>query len=731
MEFVEGRPLMEASAALPIAARLRLFQKVLAAVSYAHSELVVHRDIKPANILVTHDGEPKLLDFGIARLTEQDPSGTVTMNAGMTPDYASPEQVKGEPFRVGTDIYSLGATLYEILTGARPHGLETYSTAEIYRCICEQEIRPPSERAADPALRRQLRGDLDTLVLHAMAKEPAARFPSAEAFRTEIDRYLEGRPLAVRPASAAERTWKFVRRNRITVAAAIAVAASLIAGTTVSTIEARRAQRRFAQVRELANTFLFQFYDQVTPLPGSTALRASIVDTARKYLDGLAKEAGSDTQLILELAQAYQRLGDVQGRTGNANLGQVDQARRSYRAALELYGPLRVDKRSPAELRLGVARALLGLGRLELNVDHEAVAEIPIRKMVDLLSDATPDAEVRRWHANGNRSLGEIRLSQGNAHDALQFLESAQQELKVLQSSGYNDATFLQDLREARIRLAKAKAATGDLDGTLKEYLDYVGSAARCDEENASGSVCRDLGVWLSWAGDVYGAVDRPNLGEPDKAAALYERALRISEHLTALDANDRQARFDLAARCGKLGDVVWQSDPRRALDLYEQALKIARALVSQEQFDIFQSAYEGAISRPLIQLGRFAEARRVASKNLEIAKQEAQNSYADLLGEVAARLTWARLLIAERKQAEAQSALQDLIRDTEVIRTAHPQDLSPTFYLAVFHRLIASITTGQTRRDAFLASAAIWRSWPGTSFTRREEQKDLAETNR
>ena len=170
-----------------------------------------------------------------------------------------------------------------------------------------------------------------------MAKDPAARYSSAEAFRAEIDRYLEGRPLTVSRASVIRRALKFVKRNRLMVGAVVALAASLIGGVTVSTIQARRAQRRFAQVRELANTFLFQFYDQVTPLPGSTAVRASIVDTARKYLDGLAKEAGSDRALLLELAQAYQRLGDVQGRTGTANLGQLDEARKSYRRALELY----------------------------------------------------------------------------------------------------------------------------------------------------------------------------------------------------------------------------------------------------------------------------------------------------------------------------------------------------------------------------------------------------------
>ena len=326
MEFVEGELLLAAASKLDIPQKLRLFQQTVSAVSYAHRNLIVHRDLKPANILVSREGEPKLLDFGIARLMEGNDSGgitgpTMTVGAMMTPDYASPEQVKGEPAGVASDIYSLGAILFELLSGARPHRLESYSTAEVYRAICEDEPLAPSAAAADPRVRRELRGDLDTLVLHAMTKDPAARYASAEAFSTEIERYLEGRPLTVRPASALERTWKFVKRNRLAVGAGVALAASLIGGITVSTIQARRAERRFAQVRELANTFLFQFYDQVSPLQGSTAVRASIVATAGKYLDGLAKEAGNDKGLILELAQAYGRLGDVQSRTGTANLG--------------------------------------------------------------------------------------------------------------------------------------------------------------------------------------------------------------------------------------------------------------------------------------------------------------------------------------------------------------------------------------------------------------------------
>jgi len=402
MEFVEGKPLVAAASSLDIPAKLRLFQKILSAVAHAHSQLIVHRDLKPANILVSDTGEPKLLDFGIARLIEEDGGGagarTMTVGAMMTPEYASPEQVRGEPAGVASDVYSLGATLFEFLCGARPHELETHSPAEVYRVICEGELRAPSTCAADRQLQRELRGDLDTLVLHAMAKEPAARYVSAEAFSAEIQRYLDGRPLTVRPISSVKRTWKFVKRNRWAVAAIVALAASLIGGITVSTIEARRAERRFAQVRELANTFLFQFYDQVKPLPGSTAVRASIVETAQKYLDGLANDAGNDKGLILELAQAYQRLGDVQNRSGAANLGEVEEARRSYHRALDLYARLPVNRESPPDLRRKYAAALYSLVSLEYNANHQDVADC--ERLVSAawrMSVYRKDIPPRRW----------------------------------------------------------------------------------------------------------------------------------------------------------------------------------------------------------------------------------------------------------------------------------------------------------------------------------------------
>ena len=726
LEYVNGLQIAEwcQQKRLTIDDRLRLFCHVCDAVQYAHQHLIVHRDIKPGNILVTSDGVPKLLDFGIAKLLDTDAlAGFHTIHTSgpmMTPDYVSPEQVRGEPVSTATDVYGLGAVLYELLTNTRPHELHTYDPVEIARVVCETDVRPPSVVG-----NRRLRGDLDNIVLKAMQKEPSRRYASVTAFADDIHRYLDGLPVAARPDTVIYRTTKFVRRHRIGVAATVAVVASLGIGVALALREARVAERRFAQVRELSNTFLFQFYDQVTLLPGSTAVRASIVDTARRYLDGLSKEAGSDRDLTLELAQAYQRLGNVQGRTGTANLGQLDDARHSYQNALDLYQRLPAGARATPEVRRSMANALLSLGRLEFNAQHEDVAEKITRQMLDTLG-AGSDAATRMLRALGQRSLSDARLKQGGAAEGLDLLGTAIRTLSELQASGYIDASLPGEIRLTQERLGRAQVAAGDLDGAVSTFEELLRTSEPCDVRDASSPACRIRAVRSTRHGDVYAATDRPNLNEPAKAATLYQQAIDISERMVALDDKDRQARFDLAARYGKFGDAIWSIDPRRALNLYDKALATAKTLATKEQIDILHDSYIVAISRPLIKLGRTAEARKTLLEALETAKVDGQTQYADRVGELGVEVIWPDLLIAEGKRDEARHSLRDIIGKLEVLRSGHHDDLTLVHYAAGCYRRLASITSGAERREALLKSAAAWHSWPATSFTRREEQKDV-----
>jgi hypothetical protein len=272
----------------------------------------------------------------------------------------------------------------------------------------------------------------------------------------------------------------------------------------------------------------------------------------------------------------------------------------------------------------------------------------------------------------------------------------------------------------------------GDLDGAVSAFQEVVRNGEPCDERIPPGAACRTLAVWLSATADVYGALDRPSLGEPEKAAVLYQQAIQIHERLASQDAQDRQARFDLAGRYGKLGDVVWTSDPRLALDLYERALATAQSLASKEQVTILRASYLIAITRPLVRLGRTAEARRALNELSKLESGEPPaTAYADRLGEIAERALWPPLRLAEGKREDARHALEKLIQEAEKLRGEKPTDLTPVFLLSAYCRNLAAVSSGDERRRALMLSADAWHSWPATSFTRREEQRDLAAASR
>ncbi len=378
MEYVEGEPITRYCDrhGLDARGRIELFIDVCSAVSYAHQKLVVHRDLKPSNILVTDNAEPKLLDFGIGKLLSPDrlsdsETVTATQFRVLTPEYASPEQIRGEPTTTATDVFSLGVVLYELLTGVRP--FRNVSTSASFPVTGEEPKKPSlavlfdhratsdakatargdhrltGGESASPATQRSvpdprtLRGDLDNIVLKALRNEPERRYRSVQELIEDLDRYLTGMPVKATADTMTYRVGKFVKRHRAGLAAT-AFAGFLLTGTTsVAVWQAVKADReratadaRSADIRRLANSLVFDVHDSIRDLPGSTPARREIVARALEYLDKLAKEGPKEMSLQLELATGLERVGDVQGNPLGPNLGETDAAITSYAKALDI-----------------------------------------------------------------------------------------------------------------------------------------------------------------------------------------------------------------------------------------------------------------------------------------------------------------------------------------------------------------------------------------------------------
>jgi serine/threonine protein kinase len=434
MEYVEGERIDEYcdSHRLTIVQRLKLFREVCDAVQYAHQKLVVHRDLKPANILVTADGTPKLLDFGIAKLLDpelffQTVNLTATLARPMTPEYASPEQIRGEAVTTASDVYSLGVILYRILTGHPPYNTDSQTPADIARAICEQEPERPSVvigrsvtimandgqpialtpelvstlREGHPALlRKRLTGDLDNIILKALHKDASRRYGSAEQLGDDLGRYLDGLPVHARPDTLFYRVGKYVRRHRIPVVAAALVLLSLLGGMAATLRQARiaraaqaRAEQRFNDVRKIAHDLIFDVHDSIQYLPGATPARKLIVQYAMSYLDKLAQESSGDPSLQQELAIAYQKVGDVQGLDVRSNLGDTAGALKSYQKSLDILEGLVKANPQDQRARSDLAESYNRLAAVQLEMGQTAEAFKVSRKNLEIANDIANTAD--------------------------------------------------------------------------------------------------------------------------------------------------------------------------------------------------------------------------------------------------------------------------------------------------------------------------------------------------
>jgi len=545
MELVDGKPVNAfcREQGLGVAAILRLFIDICAAVSHAHRHFVVHRDLKPGNILVKADGTPKLLDFGICKMLIGGAEAEATAQM-MTPDYASPEQVRGDPITIASDIYSLGAVLYELLTGAKPHKIDQYSPQALVKAVCEDEVIRPSLAARGAGLGRQLSGDLDTILLKVLQKDPGRRYDSVEQFAEDLGRVLRDEPVKARPDTAFYRTGKFVRRHRIGVAAA-AVVAFLLTGAAIGYArKAEVARKQSAEARALANAMMFEIYDEVRELPGALKAHENIVKRGLGYLDRMSAEAGDDQELRQELASAYLRMGDVQGSSLKSNKGDSDGAMASYRKGLAALGDDQIRE----------ARVL----RMEFHhrIGHAFEKRSVQRATEEFDQGITIGAELRHQFPGDRKIIGVLSDLYSAKSLALRTAQRREESLAAARQSISLQKEILAAEPESREARA-AIAGTTSTAATALRALGRLGEARKMMEESVAQweELChlepvnftfqRNRMLAYSHLGDVLGNPSFENLGDTAGARAAFGAMLESARRLHQSGPGNQRALID------------------------------------------------------------------------------------------------------------------------------------------------------------------------------------------
>ena len=568
MEYVEGEPIDEfcRTRRLPVRSRLEIFMRVCAAVHYAHQRLVVHRDIKAANILVTADGTPKLLDFGIAKLTQPGPAEdrALTRYRVATPESASPEQLQGKPITIATDVYALGVLLFRLLTEASPYGPPAASEAELIRAVCEQEPQAPSAvarrlRGATTTTAEAIPADLDVIVLKALRKEPERRYGTVEQFAEDVRRFLEGRPVLAAADSVAYRAGKFVRRNRVAVLGVIGIVAAVAAGigatlwqTRVARQERARAERQFTAVRTLGASVLGELHDAVSSLPGSLVAREVLLRRATEYLDALAREAGDNLELRREVADGYGRLGQLQGFPGIENLGDRAAAKRSYENALALLAPLARRADPHPQDRLGVLNAHLRLGGLSENAEKRSHFERAQALLEGLPAEMrnlrqTLALEGSLWHAlGGQHTAAKDYVKARDAYTNALRVEEAVWRLAPRDLSVNRNLSLACKQLGAVLEMLKSRAEARAL---YERALAL--DRARVDQEPARGIWRLDLSFSLGSIGALL-----QSQGDLDGAHAYYQQAVELRQGVVAAEPKDDFARGSLVRGYQRLATI-------------------------------------------------------------------------------------------------------------------------------------------------------------------------------
>ncbi len=732
LEYIDGTPIDVYCQGLDVRSKLELFLKVCAALSYAHRNLVIHRDLKPSNILVDASGQPKLLDFGIARILDQeDAGGQLTKERMLTPEFASPEQVRGAARTTATDVYSLGAVLYLLLTGRSPHAAEAGETEAVEVLICSRETTPPSR------VNRALRGDLDFILGKALRKEPESRYVAVDAFADDVRAFLESRPVHARSGSAWYLTQKFLRRQWLPAAVVAVAVVSLLGGLYAINRERLTAQNRFLQLRQLANKVL-HFDSALSGLAGATKARQEIVAAGMEYLDGLSKEALSDHPLAMEASRGYMQLAQVQGVPTYSNLGQFANAKESLRKANGLLkGALAAEPGNPKALLL---HAEIQQNQMILaDSEHQAVEA----RQYGRECAASLDLLRRGGRASPEQVKTSVvfycNVGQGcmNRHELDDAIRYARLGVETARSSG----APLPYLAVGLSLLANAMRQAGDLEGALASI-----SEARTIAETAAfpNPMAKALSMYtILWRqGQILGADEGVSLGRTKDALEPLQTAFELMERQAAKDAHDATSRGRLASAAWQLGDALRNSDPQGALAVFDIALMRQRELKNNVQARREEARLLARSSYPLRSLHREREAKARIDAAFELIRGT-KDYPADKaeLGDVV------EIVIRSRGDQEAASGqLERAIATFQgltklaMASDPHPEtDLRQALDLSRINETLAGLyrKAGQTAEADKLNRFCLelWRNWdrklPANPFVQRQLAKNLLESHK
>jgi non-specific serine/threonine protein kinase/serine/threonine-protein kinase len=569
----------------------------------------------------------------------------------MTPEYASPEQVRGLPITTTSDVYSLGVVLYELLTGERPYKIESRLPEEVAQIILTQEPVKPSDwgwRMADcefanksdatnenqnlktnkrnkirnpQSAIRNLKGDLDNIILKALRKEPERRYQSVQEFSEDIRRHLVGLPVTATADTSLYRLNKFVRRHRTGVLAGVLVILILLGATAITAwqaVVARReqakAEQRFREVRKLANTILFEYHDGIAKLPGSTSLREKMVKDALLYLDNLAAENINDASLQSELASAYFKVGEVQGAPAKSSLGDYGGGLESFRKSLAIREKL-FRERSPndAQIKLDLSRSYQMVGHLSQVTDDLPAAFENYGKAFALLNEM-PDA--RRDLATLHTRFATALSASGKLPEAIENFRKSHLILSELIAQNPDERDLKRDLGKTSVLLGDALEESGDLDKALETQRNAYAILQPLVIENDTDSNRAALSAF-GRIGDVLFKMGK------------YAEALEIQLKTLAVDPNNAQARRDVQvdfhkialnySGLGKMNEAL--ASERKTVEFCEKAVS-ANPESSESRNDLSVAYYHYA--EMLEKSGNLREALNFYKKATEIEETNA-----------------------------------------------------------------------------------------------------------